>query len=527
LVPAQASFKDYLDIVRRRRWSLVLPALIVSLTAVAIALFLPPTYQSSATILIEDQEIPQDFVMATVTSFAETRIQTINQRIMSTTRLLDIIKQFDLYAKERSKRTTEEIIKQMREDIQLKPISADVKDPRTGRAGKSTIAFTLSFMGDNPKKVMDVTSMLTSLYLEENLKVRARQTEETSSFLEDEMNKVKSYLDEIEKQLGRFRQEHFNELPERQPVNLQELAAVERDIGRIEEQLNSAKSRQALFQSQLDATSPKLQQEDRNQRLEALKGQLVYLQTRFSDQYPDVIKTRQEIEALEKQLESDGVKQGTDTTKPDNPAHLALAAQVEALKIEQESFRRQIEELSKTRADYLRRIETSPQLEQQYTSLLIERDNGRAKYNDLMKKLMEAKVAHGLEKEQKGERFTLIDPARMPEKPFKPNRPAIMLIGIVLGLGSGFALMALREVFDHAVRSPDYLAAVSGIAVLASIPEIVTAQDRQRRQRRFKIAVATALTVTVLAVAGFHFFIMDLDIFWAKLTRLLHRWLPA
>jgi hypothetical protein len=138
-----------------------------------------------------------------------------------------------------------------------------------------------------------------------------------------------------------------------------------------------------------------------------------------------------------------------------------------------------------------------------------------------MRKHMEARVAHGLEKEQKGERFTLIEPPRLPEKPYKPNRLAIMLIGIVLGMGAGIGLAALREFSDDAVRSAESLTMMTEFPVLAGIPEIMTAKDiAGRRTKRLALAVC-ALAAVVLGLAVFHFFVMDLDIFWAKLMRKL------
>ena len=150
---------------------------------------------------------------------------------------------------------------------------------------------------------------------------------------------------------------------------------------------------------------------------------------------------------------------------------------------------------------------------------MVEQENTQAKYTDLMQKLMEARVAHGLETEQKGERFTLIEPARLPEKPYKPNRLAILLIGLVLGIGLGGGVGYLREVSDQSVRSVRGLVMSTGSPVLASIPEIVTPSDRIHTRLKRVSLVAGVLLVVLAGLAAFHFLVMDLNIFWAKVMR--------
>ena len=182
----EMSPNEYLAVLKRRRWSFILPVVIVIMISAVVAMVLPPVYRSVSTILIEGQEIPADFVMATVTSYAEQRLQTIHQRIMSTTRLLEIINRLDLYKDLRQKATTEEVIEKMREDISLDYISAEVVDRRTGRPATATIAFTLSYESkEKPSTVQKVSNILASLFLEENLQVRERQALEATSFLEE------------------------------------------------------------------------------------------------------------------------------------------------------------------------------------------------------------------------------------------------------------------------------------------------------------------------------------------------------
>jgi polysaccharide chain length determinant protein (PEP-CTERM system associated) len=510
---------DYLKIAKRRKWSFLLPFILVVIVAGAVALLLPAKFRSSATILIEEQEIPADFVTSTVTSFAEQRLQQINQRIMSTTRLLEIIERFDLYKKMRDKRTTEEVIERMRKDVRLNQISTEVMDRRTGRATVATIAFSLSYEGkDSPAAVQRVANKLVSLFLKENLQVRERQTAEASQFLEDETQRVRKELDEIELALSRYKERHINELPELLQVNIQGLSNSERSIERLEEQLRSIKEREGYLETQLANLSPFMENSDRT-RLQALETELVALKTRFSDDYPDVAKTKAEITALTTKMASDRRINASDPDEPDNPAYVTLASQLASAQSEIRSIDNQIQEFYKTKAKYEARIENTPRVEREYQELNGRKMNLQAKYNDLMQKHMEAKVAHGLEKGQKGERFTLIDPPRLPEKPFKPNRRAIMLIGMVLGVGAGVGWAALREFTDQSVRSSDRLMMSTGFPVLGQVPNILTQKDRRRILVRRLASISAGLVVVVVTITVFHFFVMDLNVLWAKLGR--------
>jgi polysaccharide chain length determinant protein (PEP-CTERM system associated) len=453
-------------------------------------------------------------------------LQIINQRIMSSSRLLEIISRFNLYAELRQKKTTDEIVAQMREDIKLDTISADVVDPRTRRPSTATIAFTLSYEGKSAQQVHQVANVLASLYLEENLHVREQQALGTSRFLEEEMQQLRARLAETEAGIAEFKEKHLNELPELLPINTQGLDRTAQEVKRVTDLIRTLRDREDYLQSQLTIMPPDSSQQD-TRRLEELRVQLVHLKTRFSDEYPDVIKTRAEIAELEKQSESEKDSPGegsgeasVPTSNPwENPLYTNLASQLKATQSEIASLRQQLADLNRNREEYRRRVEATPRVEERYRALLLQRDNTQAKFNDLMGKFMEASVAHGLEKDQKGERFTLIDPARLPEKPIKPNRLAILLIGIVLGVGAGVGTASLREFADHSVRTAEGLSAATAFPVLASIPEIITRRDVIRR-RVWRVALAAGcFAVFAGGVVAFHYLVMDLDILWIKVSR--------
>ena len=512
---------DILRIAKRRRWSIILGFAVVFAIAAAVALLLPPVYRASATILIEEQEIPADFVMATVTSFAEQRLQQINQRIMSTTRLLEVIEQFDLYKQMRAKRTNEEVIEQMRADVKLRQISAEVMDRRTGRPTTATIAFSLAYQGkDSPATIQKVANVLVSLFLEENLQVRERQTAETSKFLEDELRRVQEELALVEKTLSDYKEQHINDLPELLQLNVQQLGNTERSIERMDEQLRSQKTQVGYLQTQLANLSPFLENTDRGQ-LRLLETELATLRARFSEVHPDVVKTAGAVRALKAKIADKSNGAPIDPEEPDNPAYVTLSSQLSAAQSELASLTNQIAEQKRVARRYEQRIEATPKVEREYRLIAAEQANLKAKSDDLMHKVMEAKVAQGLEKGQKGERFTLIDPPRMPERPFKPNRMAIVLIGLVLGIGAGVGWAALREFNDRSVHDAATLVDGTGWPVLGEIPAIVTRRDRQRIRIRRMVSVSATCLLIVAGLIVFHLWVMDLNVFWAKVGRRL------
>lgn len=507
---------DVMEILRRRKWSLCLPFLACLALATTIGLTLPPVYRSTGTILIEEQEIPREYVMSTVSSFAEQRVQSISQRIMSSTRLLEIINRFNLYADLRERWTIEEIIEKMRKDIHFAMISADVIDRRTGRPTSAFIAFNISYQGKNPTLVQQVANVLASLYLEENLKVREQYTIGAVKFVEDEMKEVQARLAQLDAKIAAFKQKHLFSLPEMNPLNFQELERIERTLEQLEIQMQSLKERESSLQVQL-ANIPSTQANTDRDRLKELRVKLVYLKSRYSDRYPDIPKVQKEIEDLEKKL---GLSDGNPyEDKPDHPAYLPVATQLASTQIEIEALKKQIQASKEKREEYLQRIQRSPRVEESYRLLTIERNNLQTKYDDLMKKHLETKVASELERQQMGERFTLIDPPRMPEKPISPNLWVILMIGGVLGIGSGVAMVSLREHFDPSVRNVHALSRMTGLPVLVTLPEIQTPREIARARKRRFVILAAFLVFAFAGILIFHFFVMDLDVFWARLMR--------
>ena len=561
---------DYLAAFRRRRGMIVLIAGTVFLLGLITAFVWPPTYASSATILIEEQEIPSELVQSTVTSYASERIQVISQRVMTRTNLLEIMDKYGLYRKERQRATTEEVLDDMRDDINLEMINADVMDPRTGRPTAATIAFTVGFEGEDPQLVQKVANEITTLYLNENLRTRTEKAEETTSFLTEESKRLGVEISRLETVLAEFKEKHANELPELKDLNTQALDRTERDISDIDTQIRTLEERKIYLEGQLATLDPygstsgqilspaaRLQQlrteyiayasryspnhpdvvsrkreiealeketgigestSEKRSRLEALRKELVVAKKTYTDEHPDVKSLKRQIASLEEELRNPSPAAVTKPApaNPDNPAYITLKAQAEAADSEIRSLKIKRSELSDKLADYEQRLQKTPQVEREYRGLVRDFENSSQRYQEIKSKQMTAEVAQAMEKERKGEKFTLIDPPILPEEPISPNRPAIIFLSLVLALGAGIGSAAAAESMDSAVRGAKGVISILNTAPLAVIPYLASDADIGRERKRRWLIIGGVITGIIVVLLLINFLYSPLDVLWFR-----------
>jgi polysaccharide biosynthesis transport protein len=578
----EMGLRDLLEIVRRRR-KLLLLALAGALAAtLALALLLPPTYRSAATILIEQQEVPPELVRSTVTSYADQRLQVINQRVMTTQNLLEIIRRYDLYPKMMRRESRERIIEEMRGDIRFNMLSADVIDPRSGVPRKATIAFTVGYEHRSPDLAMKVANDLTTLYLNENLTSRTRLAQDTSNFLTTEGDRLQKEIATLEQKLGAFKARNVEQLPELAGLNLQLLDRTEQDLRNAETEMRSLSQQRTFLDAQLAQVKPNsvivsetgeriLSPAD---RLKLLKSELASRKALYSPGHPDIVRIEREVAGLEgrgtsraatadandvqrqldeargelaaarekysaehpdvkrlersvTQLESEYAQAVASSAPPplsdgaDNPAYIQLRAQLEATINNMRALEGKITSLRAQTFSYQRKVSISPRIEQEYREITRDYDNAQVRYRELRAKQMEAELAENLESGRKGERFTMIEPPLPPEEPASPNRLAILIIGLLLSLGLAGGGAAVAEATDTSVRSRRDLVDVMRAAPLALIPRIVTSEEIAASKLRIRRAIFGSCAAAVLAVTLAHFFYRPLDTLWFIVMRRL------
>ena len=562
--------KDYLDAFKRRRWAIMGIALLIFTIGLITALALPPTYRSAATILIEEQQIPAELVQSTVTSYAAQRIQTISQRVMTRQNLTEIMDRFDLYTDDRKRYTTEEILATMRSDIKLDMISAEVVDPRTGRPTAATIAFSLGFHGENPQQVQRVANELTTLYLQENIRSRTLRADETYTFLSEEAGRLTVQIARLEDLLADFKARNAANLPELQPLLRQQADRTELELSDIANQIRSQEERRFYLQAQLSQLEPHGSDiaMSPSARLKALRTQYIGLVARYSPAHPDVRRLKREIAGLEQETglvnsstalleQLDGLRMELAATReryseehpdvlrlsraitgveeaianadsnpgnapqraPDNPAYVNLQAQLDAVDNQIRSLGNKRVSVEARRIELEDRLAAVPLVEAEYRTLNRDLLNATTKYQEMSAKLMQAQVGRQLEAESRGERFTLIEPAALPEEPIKPNRPAIIFLSLVLALGAGLGYAAVAESLDNSVRGVKGVLNAVQAAPLAVIPYLANDREVQRGKRKILLILALIAGAVAGVLLLFHLFVSPLDVLWFRILR--------
>lgn len=567
---------EYIASLKRRKNKILLASGILLVLSVSVALLLPPTYRSVATILIEEQEIPPELVRSTITSFADQRIQVISQQVMTRANLMQIVERYKLYPRQRRHETNEEILERMRDDIRLDIVNAEVIDPRSGNKTTATIAFTLAYDGETAESAQKVANELTSLYLNENLKTRQEKSAETSIFLTEEVRRLSQHISETEAKLAAFKAKNLGRLPELVGLNMQLRDRTDSELLETERQISVLQERKISLEGQLAQMKPNSPMIsaggerilDSSERLKTLEAQYASLSGVYSAEHPDVIKMQREISALrketggsdsaseqEKQLSRLRTELATardkysddhpdilklkraiaslekselapraparESRKPENPAYIAFESQIRSTENELRTLLAKRGDLKTKMASYEARIEQTPQVERAYLDLSRDHENSLRRYQELKAKQMEAEVAQELEKGSKGERFSLIDPPQYPEKPHSPNRPAILLLGLLLSIGGGLGYAALLDSLDESIKSRKELVGLGVAALLAIVPYMPNDADRQSKRKARTIVATSSLAAIVIAVVLIHMLWMPLDVLWYSVMRRL------
>jgi polysaccharide biosynthesis transport protein len=326
-----AALLTYLAAAKHRRPWLIATFAIAMVLTIVLALVLPPKFRSAATILIEQQEMPQDFVRSTVTSYADERVQMISKRVMTTETLLNIIKRYDLYPKQRANDTREALLERMRKDISLKMISADVIDPRSGHPTSATIAFEVSYTSVNPELAAKVANELTTAYLNENLNNRTQLARDATTFLESEGDRLNHHIGELEAELAKFKDKHAQQLPELTQLNMQLLDHNNEELRALDSRKSSLEQQKVYLEAQLVQLKPNsVVFSDTGERivssadrLKQARSQLDSARAMYSPDHPDVIRLERQVAGLEKQV---GPDQAAPTAAEANDLERRLTA---------------------------------------------------------------------------------------------------------------------------------------------------------------------------------------------------------
>jgi uncharacterized protein involved in exopolysaccharide biosynthesis len=580
---AEFNTKDVKGMLRRRARVFLTSSLLVFFVCVFVAFYLPPIYRSEATIVIESQEIPEEYVKSTITTYVEQRLQTISQEVMSRAKLNEMIQQYNLYPE---LALPGDKLKQMRKDINLETTDMTFQDERTGRLKRIISSFKLSYVGKDPETVSKITTLLTNLFIEEDLRSRTASAVTTSDFLEKELESLKKEVAAFEAKISRFKSANIDALPGSTGINLQTITYLNQDLQRVNTQMRALREKKIYLEAQIVNVEPLtplvteagVVSSNPAERLKYLRTELVRKQASLTPKHPDIRALMNEIKELESQVgrayvpdEKQKVLKQLDTElselegklganhpdvirlakevqllsrdvnrqdavtainryseeSPDNPAYLNLRAQIIAASAELDSLAEDRAKIERELEDTRKKIQMIPLVEEDYSELTLNYESSKRKYQEVLNKLQSAKMAQEMDVSQRGERFKVIEPAYLPLQPYKPNRILIMLIGLVLGLSMGLGLAVFKETVDQSIKSSDEIEQLLGVPVIASVSLFVS--EHQKKMYRMKRLVQLSTVVLVLACGSFIIdrYVMPLDALWSTFEdRLVEMGIP-
>ena len=529
---------------------------------------LPAIYSSEALILVDSQKIPEKLVASTVSTDLQDRIQTISEQILSSGQLKKVIEDFDLYHAERKNLFEEEILEKMRKDISVKL--------EQGWTGNRPGAFRVSFQGPNPAVVAQVTNRLANLYIDENLKTREVQAEGTSEFISTQIQGAKRKLDELEAAVSKYKLAHNGELPQQENALIGTLSRLQAELEANRDAINRSEQAKLVLDntlSTLESTASVLARPDQQSsarggqtnglgsaaaevpetkpKSEILQGQLDLLRLRYSDDHPDVKRLRDEIARLKevekKEVEKKEVEKKdaarlapkTDVANAPNatsslpqrpererPELLQARERINMVKAQMMQVNRDLEfrkseqqRVLRDMAQYQERIGRLPVREQEMAQLTRDYEISKANYRSLLDKGLSAEMSTDMERRQKSERFTVLDPAHTPEKPIKPNRPVLYMLSWAGALAIGLAFGLGREFKQDVLLGEWELP--KDLMVLGRLPCIkisstdesksAPAGGKRQRNRKLRLAVVSSAVLSLLGIIG-----AGIYLFWQR-----------
>lgn len=515
--PAQIKPEQVFEIIVRRRWLILIPLCITLTLGLAGTLTASKTYEASTLILVQQQSVPTEYVRSVVTSSINQRINTISQQILSRSNLEKIIDQFGLY-EERPRMYLEDKIADMRKRINVK----------IERARHGAEAFSISFQGSDPRKVMRIANTLASFFMDENLKVREAQAIGTSEFLDSELEKTRRRLEERERKLSEYRGKYLGGLPDELETNLRTLDRLQEQLAGKNELLRESRAALSLLEPQISEARKEVALRleasglsglsditgtvsETREKLLAAEQEYDDLLTSYTEKHPDVMRAKKSIEKLKKTLaeENDASTDGTgedadDAKEPELPMDESVRELIRSknqVLSDIDKIKSDIESIEEQMALYQGRVEDTPKRELELQSLKRDYNNIRDIFNSLLDRKLEAELSVNMEKKQKGEQFRILDHARLPEKPISPNVKKYFLLSLVAGLGLGGGVIFLLEFFDTTLRRDEQIEQGLGLTILASIPKLKGSGDKKKS--KIEAAGLAAVGMYVMMIAGF------------------------
>ncbi len=512
-IEREMTLDDYINIIKRRLPYVIGFFFFVFLAATAIALKLSPVYESTATILIESQQVQSDSAKE---KYASDRFAALKQVVLSNDNLYKIAKKYKLYGLDKKPNMAPEgLVQILRANIKVDLLKAEAED----WGAKPTFAFNITFTNYKADNTYNIANDLVKLFLDENDRASKERATETAEFFSKEAEKQKIVLERIEKEVTNYKRLHSNSLPENKDMKVASLERLENDLRATQREYSATQAELRSLDVSMESAKAGvglIAQSDQNTgatELENLKSELAKLNSIYSENHPSVRALQRRIDALEKSAPPAPAKSVTaqSVMVAKVQAQIDTAnARLNALKMEEASIRAKISQTEGL-------VMQSAQTEGTLGALLRDYDNAKAAYAEIKAKLDNSKLVKNIEMENKGERFVLTEAPIFPEKPIKPNRLLIILAGFLGAIAAAVGLAVLMEALDKRVRGIDVLASIMKIQPMATIPYITNKAELKRKKYIVIYTLFSILITVILILFLVHFFLMPLDVLTTKI----------
>jgi polysaccharide chain length determinant protein (PEP-CTERM system associated) len=508
--------EEIIRILWFRKWILLAGMITTAAIAFSVSLRIPNQYRSDTLILVIPQRVPESYVHSTVTMRIEDRLRSIQQEILSRSRLEKIIDEFNLYPQLRPIKPLESIVEQMRTNIIVETVRDD--------------AFKVSFTDPVPRTAMIVTDRLASMFIDENSRDRSVMADSTNQFLESQLGDARNRLVAHERKLEEFRRRNSGELPSQLQTNLQVIQGDQNQIQNLSESINRDRDRRLILEKAAAdalandnpslapdgggaaAADPAAGSEGRAiEQLDKARNDLQSMELRLKPEHPDIVAKKRQVAELERKVNQESSAErpaSAPAAKPVTTAELIRRRRAQQYQPEIDKLDRQIaakdvemERLRRSVSDYQHKVDSVPGHESELTDLMRDYETLQKIYSSLLAKKEDSKISANLERQQVSEQFKILDRARIAERPFSPNRLMITAMAAAAGLMVGMAIAGFMEYRTTALRTEDEIVRELVLPVIAAIPIMVTGADIARRRRVMIASVALAVIVLTAMTA--------------------------
>jgi succinoglycan biosynthesis transport protein ExoP len=505
---------------------------VVTVATVAALYQIPNRYTSEATLLVVPQQVPSRYVTPTTETNIADALQAMTQDVLSRARLLELIDEFGLYAKERQRLAPEEVLELMRSYIGIEPVN-----PSSGR--RDINAFKISFVAEKAALAQQVTSKLTSFFIQANLKTREDQATNTTNFLQAQLENAKNKLTVQEEKVRDFKAQYLGELPEQQQGNLAIFNGAQLQLQNLENSLDRAQQQRVYLESLIsgyqrlaarggavpgapgpEAARPPSPLQVAQNDLDRLQLQREKLLNIYKASYPDVRAIDREIattQAVVERLRASENSQAankhdaalTQPAKPEAPEEdssiAQLKSQLEANKLDIENIMKYEVQQKAVISQYQNRLNLTPVREQQLASILRDYELSKQDYADLLGKEQQSQLATSLEKQQGGQQFRLVEPPSLPDLPSSPQRIKSSLMGVGAGLLLGLIAAFLMEMARPTFHTTKEVSHRFGAPLVIGLPVVFTQAEKRRRswKKTFEVMGGSVLALAI-CVAEFY-----------------------